>query len=334
MILNIIVFLVNCACMTLHAVYWPKDFRKSFVTPGESIFIPASVLSLATILITAAQYGCRQGKTGPWFVTTMIIFYWAYLGIAVCFSAGIYLMYWSRETFTLKSMTPQWIFPAYPLLLVGPYAGFIANPDIGAQGTMARNIIIGGVMVQGVGFMLSVMAYSSYLYRLMSQRLPPEAARPSMFISVGPCGFTVTALIHMGRWLPQVTGPDFMNPGNGDFAGRVSQILANWAGIWLWGLTLWFFITSVGAHYPVVVGNRFDIAPSFFALIFPNSALCTSTFAVAQALDNNHVIAIIGCVMTVILVVVWIFVVAFLIRGFVRGKLLLPPPTVDSDDSD
>lgn len=176
-LLNIVIFLANCVCMTVRALSWPEDFRKSIITPGESIFIPASVLSLATVLINASQYGLRHGKAGPWLVETMIVLYWIYLVVAICFSAGIYLLYWSAETFSLKSMTPQWIFPAYPLLLVGPFAGTVSDPLVAAKGTMALAIIVSGVAVQGIGFMLSVMAYGSYLYRLMSQRLPPEAAR-------------------------------------------------------------------------------------------------------------------------------------------------------------
>lgn len=150
-----------------------------------------------------------------------------------------------------------------------------------------------------------------------------------MFISVGPTGFTITAIINMGQYLPQVVSADFM--GNGELAGQVTRILANWAGIWLYGLAVWFFVTSVGAHYPVLVGFRFDIAPSFFALIFPNSALCTATFALAVALDNNRPIAVVGCVLTCCLVATWLVVVAFLIRGFASGKLLAPPPPPSAD---
>jgi tellurite resistance protein TehA-like permease len=129
-------------------------------------------------------------------------------------------------------MTPVWIFPAYPLLIVGPFAANIAKklpPD------SALPIIIGGFMLQGIGFMVSLMIYSAYVYRLMTQKLPKEGLRPGMFISVGPGGFTISGIIGMGQQLPRVVGPDFMAPGLGEFAGKVSLIAANWAGMWLWG---------------------------------------------------------------------------------------------------
>jgi tellurite resistance protein TehA-like permease len=129
-------------------------------------------------------------------------------------------------------MTPVWIFPAYPLLIVGPFASKLSQK---LPPENALPVIIGGFMLQGIGFMVSLMIYSAYLYRLMTQKLPKEGLRPGMFISVGPSGFTISGIIGMGQQLPRVVGPDFMAPGMGEFAGKVSMVAANWAGMWLWG---------------------------------------------------------------------------------------------------
>jgi tellurite resistance protein TehA-like permease len=132
-------------------------------------------------------------------------------------------------------MTPVWIFPAYPLLIVGPFA---ANLSAKLPPEHALPVIIGGYILQGIGFMVSLMIYSAYLYRLMTQKLPREGLRPGMFISVGPSGFTICGLIEMGQQLPRVVGKDFMGPGRGELAGKVSLLVANWAGIWLWGYAI------------------------------------------------------------------------------------------------
>ena len=80
------------------------------------------------------------------------------------------------------------------------------------------------------------MHSAAFLYRLMTQKLPKESLRPGMFISVGPSGFTISGLIGMGQALPKVLagGPTFMKE-EAVFVGRVSRVLANWAGLWLWG---------------------------------------------------------------------------------------------------
>jgi len=87
-------------------------------------------------------------------------------------------------------MTPVWIFPAYPLLVIGPHAGTLANKLNGLQ---CLDIIIGGFVFQGIGFMVSCsvssisqhtvvdvsqvsfMIYAAFIYRLMTQKLPKES---------------------------------------------------------------------------------------------------------------------------------------------------------------
>ena len=81
----------------------------------------------------------------------------------------------------------------------------------------ALQVVVGGITLQGTGFMVSIMIYSAFIYRLMTQKLPKEPLRPGMFVSVGPAAFTITGLINMGENLSRSFPPDFM--GNGPMAG-------------------------------------------------------------------------------------------------------------------
>lgn len=158
------------------------------------------------------------------------------------------------------------IFPAYPLLIIGPHAGVLSER---LSGTQALDVIVGGYVFQGIGFMVSLMIYAAFIYRLMTQKLPQESLRPGMFISVGPSGFTIAGVVSMGQQLPRVVPQDFM--GDGDFAGRVSLVMANWLGLWLWGLALWFFLVSVFAHWSTVRHNRWQFAMTWYSYVFPNT---------------------------------------------------------------
>jgi hypothetical protein len=80
-------------------------------------------------------------------------------------------------------MTPIWIFPAYPLLLLGPFAANLidALPDSGAAARInSIAIALGAICIQGTGFLVSLMIYSAFIYRLMTQKLPRETTRPGM----------------------------------------------------------------------------------------------------------------------------------------------------------
>lgn len=143
----------------------------------------------------------------------------------------------------------MWIFPAYPLLIIGPHAGILSSylePD------RALDIIIGGVTLQGIGYMVSLMIYSAFIYRLMTHKLPKESSRPGMFVSVGPSGFTVVGMINMANNTQRVFPKGFM--GDGPLASIILKVTANWVGIWVWGYVLG--VSRALACRQTVLGRR------------------------------------------------------------------------------
>ncbi|KAL5372423.1 hypothetical protein DPSP01_013530 [Paraphaeosphaeria sporulosa] len=324
-ILNMVLFLFNTIMISLRFYWFPKTFKASFLHPTESLFIPAAIISFGTILINISQYGVDQ--TGIWLEKTMTILFWVDCGLAISFSVGIYLIMWSTQTFTISQMTPVWIFPAYPLLIIGPHAGNLA-PKI-SDPNRALLVILSGYVIQGIGFLVSLMIYSAFIYRLMTQKLPKESLRPGMFISVGPSGFTIAGIINMGQELPKVVPDDFMGKGMGELAGKVGMICANFMGLWLWGLALWFFLVSVGAHYSCVRRGKMDFAMTWYSFIFPNTALTTATFAIAKALNGNRPIQYVGCALTIMVIVTWLLVFGMMFRAVKIHQILWPQKQED-----
>lgn len=127
-------------------------------------------------------------------------------------------------------MTPIWIFPAYPLLIVGPHAGVLTSQ---LAHDRAFTIIIGGFTLQGIGFMISLMVYSAFIYRLMTQKLPKESLRPGMFVSVGPSAFTVAGLVNMAKSAQKIFPEHFME--NGELTAMIFKVGCDWSSLWLWG---------------------------------------------------------------------------------------------------
>lgn len=88
-----------------------------------------------------------------------------------------------HRAFPVNNMTPIWIFPAYPMLLVAPFAAQLIDglPDAAAAAKIhSTAIAYGAVCVQGTGFLVSLMLYAAFMYRLMTQKLPKEKTRPGM----------------------------------------------------------------------------------------------------------------------------------------------------------
>jgi C4-dicarboxylate transporter/malic acid transport protein len=322
---NLVLFVVNCTCMFLRFALFPTTFRLSFLHPTESLFVPAAVVSFGTVLINVSQYGL--GNVGYWLNTTVLVLFWCDAALAVITSCGIYLLMWSTQTFTIAQMTPVWIFPAYPLLIIGPHAAVLAEtllPDRGLK------IIIGGWTLQGVGYMVSLMIYAAFIYRLMTQKLPQEGLRPGMFVSVGPSGFTSASVVGMAAAAERVIPADFM--GNGPMTALILKVVANWMALWLWALALWFFFVSVGAHWSCArTGHGIPFSMTWFSYVFPNTALITATFAIGKVFDSVH-IQILGCVMTCLLIVVWMAVFGLMIRAISTKQILWPSRQEDRDE--
>lgn len=223
-------------------------------------------------------------------------------------------------------MTPIWIFPAYPLLLIGPFAGVLSQT---LEPKRAFDIIVAGFTLQGIGFLVSFMIYAAYIYRLMTQKLPQASSRPGMFVSVGPCGFTVAGVIAMAEGAQQALPPDFM--GNTQMAAMILKVVSSWMSLWIWGLAIWFFIVSVGAEYSCIGRHKMVYDMTWFSYVFPNTALVTSTFAIGKAFDSRQ-IQIVGCVMTPILILMWFFVVGMMLRAIILKQILWPQKGEDKDE--
>lgn len=75
-----------------------------------------------------------------------------------------------------------------------------------------------------------------------------------------------------------------------------------------------------------------DFAMTWYSYIFPNTALTTATFAVAKALNDNKAINVLGCVLTVGLIILWFIVFGMMIRAVWIGQILWPQKQEDRDE--
>jgi len=137
------------------------------------------------------------------------------------------------------------------MLIIGPHAGVLSSE---LEPSRSLRIIIGGTTIQGVGFLVSLMVYAAFIYRLMTQKLPKENIRPGMFVSVGPSAFTVAAIVNMAADAKRSFPPDFM--GDGELAANVLRVVANFAALWLWGYVSRVFQTSLTLPLILFLGWR------------------------------------------------------------------------------
>ncbi|KAK4202626.1 putative transporter [Triangularia verruculosa] len=319
--LNICLFILNCVLISLRFHWRPGSFVESFTDQMESLFISSIIVSMATILITTAQYGVPH--VGPWLLSLLEALFWVYLGLSTVSSAGLYLTLWSTQVFPIHTMTPVWVFPAYPLLLTAPMAAnliFSASISNRISNLHPIAISLASLTTQGTGFLIAFMISASFLYRLMTQKLPRDHQRPGVFISIGPAGFTAAGLVSLGTLAPEIF------PSDHTLSAEILRVMSYMTGLWLWGLSIWFFLVSVGSLWKYVRPEKkenFKFQMTWFSFVFPNTALVTATESIGMALGSEG-LKIFGCVLAGGIVIVWGLVVARMIVCLWRRELLWP----------
>ena len=179
--------------------------------------------------------------------------------------------------------------------------------------------------------MVSIFMYTIYILRLMGNELPAPKTRPGMFISVGPAGYTATAFISLGIQAPSILPPTFLTSSSSPPqlpTGEILRIMGITAGLFIWLLALWFFSVTL---WGIVEGfKEMTFTLTWWAFIFPNGGLTLATGKMAQALDS-FALEVLTCVMTALLVLVWLVVAGCCVKAVVKKEVLWPGVDDDRD---
>ncbi|KAF4344046.1 Malic acid transport [Fusarium beomiforme] len=277
------------------------------------------LVSIAVILINTCQYGIPY--TGVWLVHTMECVFWVYAALSVSLSAFLYLILWSTLVFPVHTMTPTWVFPAYPLLLNAPFAAnLIAAADLAGHKLTTNTVAmaLGATAIQGTGCLIAFMISSAFIYRLMTQKLPRDMQRPGI---VGPYGFTAAGIAQLGSQADLVIPPNFLD--NPQF-GAIIKVISILVSLWLWGLAMWFFIVCVGALWKYTrAGHHMPFQMTWWSFVFPNTALVTATSVMGKIFNSNG-LHIFASVMTVAIIIVWALIFVRMCWSLKSRKLLWP----------
>jgi tellurite resistance protein TehA-like permease len=182
-VFDLVLFVLFNALMITRFILVPRKAVASLHHPVEGLFHGTYWVSVALILNCAYIYG--DSNTGPWFTEALEVCFWIYCGVAFIVGVAQYSMFFRLERLSVTDAVPAWIFPIYPLLVVGTLAGTILPGQ--PEGPSWR-IFVGGVFFQGLAWVVSFLMYGLYMNRLMSGALPSPTTRPGMYVSVGPAG--------------------------------------------------------------------------------------------------------------------------------------------------
>ena len=184
-IFDLVLFSFFNIIMILRAFWFPRRFIASLHHPVEGLFFGSYWVSVSLILNATQSYGVPA--CGPWLTHALLVLFWIYCAVVLVVGIMQYYVLFQEERLKITDAVPAWIFPIYPLLVVGPMAGTMIPSQNQRQGL---NMWIGAVMLQGLSWTVALMMYSMYTQRLMTSALPTPSTRPGMYVSVGPVSYT------------------------------------------------------------------------------------------------------------------------------------------------
>jgi C4-dicarboxylate transporter/malic acid transport protein len=296
-ILDLIMFVAFNVIIILRFRKRPWKFSKSLHWPPEALFFGTYWVSIALILTCIQQYGIPA--CGSWLVKVMEVLFWLYAASALLVAIFQYLTLFVAEKTPVSSAVPAWVFPVYPLLVIGPLAGVMV-PD--QPPSAALTIFIGAVCFQGLAWTVAMFMYTTYFIRLMAADLPTPPTRPGMFVSVGPAGYTATALVSLGSKAPDIIPEGFLGLRNFQ-VGAVVKVIGVFSGLFVFLIAFWFFALALCATLEGARRMSFNL--NWWAFIFPNAGMVLAALQIGDVLDSTGIKAVCSAV-TLLLVVTWL----------------------------
>ncbi|KAH7131023.1 voltage-dependent anion channel [Dactylonectria macrodidyma] len=318
-LLDLLFFFSITVAIMFRFILHQHPFGKAFTHPREALFISTFFLSIAAILSNIQLYGefflAESAKGHP--AKFLAGAFWAYLAVTFIVSALQYhLLFTVREErrLTINSMTPSWILAIFPIMLTGTLAGVFSKTQPVQQ---AVSMLYAGLATQGLGLLIAVFMYSTYLSRLMAVGLPVQ--RPGMFIAVGPPSFMCAALVAMASDTPRIftylsSSEVSVLAGFGNpiiFAASVRITAVNML-IFLWRLSFWFITLAMAAVLTGMPDRRFHL--SWWSFIFRNAGFTIASIRLGQAVGSQGILWM-ATVMTLSLFIAWAFIALRCVRA-------------------
>lgn len=322
-IVDIVLFLAFCACITYRFSTNPGSLKRSLHHPHESFFFGSFFVSIALIIYCMEQYAVPS--TGPWMIKTLEVLFWGYAGVVMLVAVFQYHVIFDREQLPVTEAMPAWILPVYPFLVLGPLGGTLLKSQPPGSGLL---IFIGSIAFQGLGWTFAFFMLTIYVTRLVNSELPEASKKPGMYVAVGPAAYTANTFVTLAMYAPKHVPENFLGITSvpvGDILKAVGVI----AGILMWLIAFWF---SAFTTVSILVSTKeMHFTLNYWAFIFPNAGLAIALIQISNALQSS-VMKYICSVATIGLITTWLLVALLNVRGVMKKLVLWPGMDEDMED--
>jgi len=284
-----------------------QDFSADMRSPVAGNFVSTLPISAIVLAIDFLQIGPRLFGERFSVITAITLFFIGTLGIYLLGLAASAIMFGNKDV-KVSHATFGWFIPPVSQLIV-PVAGLDLIAHL-AGSPLSGAIFMVSMMSLGIGIMLFVFVGANIYHRYLYHELPGAKMAPTVMIGLAPTAILVIILVKLAALAVAPASP-WSSPA---FPSLV-RVLAPMA----WGFSAWWFALAVVLLSRYVRAASVDFTLSWWALAFPLGALTVST----GALNKLFGLAFLDwtvAVLTILLLIVWLFVVVGTIRIIADGS--------------
>ncbi|KAK8843926.1 hypothetical protein IAR55_006718 [Kwoniella newhampshirensis] len=235
-ILNIHLFIINTSGVISRFIFHRATFLESFHDHNDGTYIPCFALAIAGLFVGSVDFALPH--VGFWFTRTLYVIWIFYIALNLLVAMTLENTLRGKRR-SLETITPADCLFVLSFMIAGTLGSALA-PRLPSE--EAGYVIIVSYMIQGLGFMISLLKLSVWQARSMLLPSPDPSSLPGYIIAVGPPGFTAFAFLR----LADTSRTAF--PASGILSGSAGDMFVAinvWFALILIGMGLYIFLSTL-----------------------------------------------------------------------------------------
>jgi C4-dicarboxylate transporter/malic acid transport protein len=296
---NVGLFVVLLIPWTLRWIFFRKEALRDLQDPILSNFYATFAIAMLVLAANFMVIG-KDMRVGEafWFLAVAATVFFALVTPYIMFKG---------EHVKIDHINPAWFIPPVGLIVI-PVAGSLVIPQF--SGTMQQFVLFLNYFGWGAGFFLYLALSAVCMYRFILHKPLPNTLVATMWVTLGPIGVGVLALINLVK--------------NSPFATVKEPFLV--VGFLLWGSGIWWVLMSLLITLHYLTKLKLPYAMSWWAFTFPLGAYVAASHVISKSL-NLPLIDYIGFGLFWLLVFFWTITLARTVVGVGQGTLFRSPPS-------
>ncbi|AUB74374.1 C4-dicarboxylate ABC transporter [Pseudomonas sp. Lz4W] len=311
---NIGLFILFSVLYGARWVLYFDEARRIFGHSTVSMFFGTIPMGLATIINGFLVFGVP--RWGSDMVKVAEFLWWIDVAMALGFGVIIPYLMFTRQDHSIDQMTAVWLLPVVAAEVAAASGGLLA-PHL--SDTLAQfHVLITSYVLWAFSVPVAFSILTILILRMALHKLPHESMAASSWLALGPIGTGALGLLLLGSDAPAIFAANGL--------GRVGEIVEGLgliSGVILWGVGLWWIVMAlmITVRY-FRAGIPFNLG--WWGFTFPLGVYSLATLRLGSVLHLAF-FDIAGCVLVVMLVLMWLIVGTRTVKGAYRGELFVSP---------